>query len=475
MIAEAAFANPFSDERLEIDRKISKSDHLLTREEIFQKLIPAVKKQIEILKKERRAEVKLYTGTDRLIITGVLLFEIFHNYIHRLDAFILKQLKNINASCHIDFIDSILKDFAEYGFTEDEACHYLALFYQLRRAYYFINSLLIGRSPAMKELRMHLWRNIFSYNLNWYDTHLNARMEDFSTLLIGETGTGKGLAAFAAGSSGFIPFDKGRNCFIENFTRAFISINLSQFSELLIESELFGHKKGAFTGAIESHQGALARSNQYGAVFLDEIGEVSLPIQIKLLKVLQERFFSPVGSHEKIRFNGRVIAATNRSQNELRDPKRFRQDFYFRLCSDVIELPPLRERLKDQPEELKELIDHILKNMTGKETAPEELSVFIRNSIKKHQGKNYEWPGNVRELEQCVRRILLKGKYNETIFKYENSENNNFLTAIQNCSLTADEILSKYSKLLFEKYKTIGAVAEIMKIDRRTAKKHLFY
>ena len=146
-------------------------------------------------------------------------------------------------------------------------------------------------------------------------------------MLLGETGTGKGTAAAAIGRSGFIPFDEKKGCFAESFMRGFVSINLSQFPETLIESELFGHKKGAFTGAVEEHEGVFARCSPHGAIFLDEIGEARIPSQIKLLQVLQERTFSPVGSHEKLRFRGRVIAATNkpleRAPRQRPVPRRF--------------------------------------------------------------------------------------------------------------------------------------------------------
>ncbi|MBP7653403.1 sigma-54-dependent Fis family transcriptional regulator [Candidatus Dependentiae bacterium] len=470
MISEAVFANPFSDERLEIDRKISKSDYCLTRDQIFERLTRTVEHYTIKLNNENRANIKYYTDRDKSVITSFLLFEIFHKYIDRFDKLILKQMESGDKSCHVNFTNEIIKVFNDYGFSEDESLHYTALFYQLRRAYYFITSLLIGKSKCMKQLRMHLWQNIFSYNLSWYDIHLNARMEDFSTLLIGETGTGKGSAAFAAGCSGFIPFDKTKQCFIESFTRAFISINLSQFSETLIESELFGHKKGAFTGAIDSHQGVLARSSKCGAVFLDEIGDASIPIQIKLLKVLQERIFSPVGSHEQLRFNGRVIAATNHTLRELRKNKGFREDFYYRLCSDIIELPPLRERIKEEPEELNELIEHILKRMTGKKEAPKELLEFVEKSIFEKLGNDYHWSGNVRELEQCVRRILLKGKYDGDIPKP--AEKSGFLQSVETGSLNVEQLISGYIEISLKKYKTVSECAEKLGIDRRTVKKY---
>jgi transcriptional regulator with PAS, ATPase and Fis domain len=191
----------------------------------------------------------------------------------------------------------------------------------------------------MADLRLHLWQNVFTGEVRLYERYLWNRMEDFSTLLLGETGTGKGTAAAAIGRSSFIPFDEKQGRFAESFMRGFISMNLSQFPETLIESELFGHRKGAFTGAVEAHQGVLARCSEYGAIFLDEIGDVPVPVQIKLLQVLQERQFCPVGSHEPARFRGRVIAATNRPLDKLREQGLFRDDFFYRLCSDIIHVP----------------------------------------------------------------------------------------------------------------------------------------
>src|SRR5437667_11103543 len=218
-------------------------------------------------------------------------------------------------------------------------------------------------------------------------------MEDFSTLLLGETGTGKGTAAAAIGRSGFIPFDEKKSCFAESFTHGFLSLNLSQYPETLIESELFGHKKGAFTGAIEAHEGIFSRGSAYGAIFLDEIGEVSAPVQIKLLQVLQERTFSPVGSHEKLRFRGRVIAATNKPLDELRGKRVFRDDFFYRLRSDMITVPPLRQRIQEAPAELDLLLDHLVSKTSGR-SAP-ELLALVRKSLSEGLEKTYSWPGNV--------------------------------------------------------------------------------
>ncbi|MBI4603507.1 MAG: sigma 54-interacting transcriptional regulator [Planctomycetes bacterium] len=235
------------------------------------------------------------------------------------------------------------------------------------------------------------------------------RMEEFSTLLLGETGTGKGTAAAAIGRSGFIPFDERKGRFAESFAGAFVAINLSQFPEGLIESELFGHRKGAFTGAVEDHEGVLTLSSPHGAIFLDEIGEVSAPVQIKLLQVLQDRVFSPVGSHETRRFQGRVVAATNATLEELRRRGTFRDDFFYRLCSDTITVPPLRQRLAEDPGELDELVAHVLRRVTGTESA--EVAGRVREAMEGCLPARYPWPGNVRELEQCIRSVLLTGRY----------------------------------------------------------------
>ena len=124
----------------------------------------------------------------------------------------------------------------EQGIESRMAERYLALFFQMRRAFYFINQI-VGASDCMKELRHSLWNNVFTHDIGLYEQYLWNRMEDFSTLILGETGTGKGMAAAAIGRCGFIPFDGRKNAFSESFTKAFVPINLSQFPEQLLDSE----------------------------------------------------------------------------------------------------------------------------------------------------------------------------------------------------------------------------------------------
>jgi transcriptional regulator with PAS, ATPase and Fis domain len=296
-------------------------------------------------------------------------------------------------------------------------------------------------------------------------------MEDFSTLLLGETGTGKGTAAAAIGRSAFIPFDERRGCFAESFARNFIALNLAQFPETLIESELFGHRKGAFTGAVESHGGLLARCSPHGAIFLDEIGDVSVPIQIKLLHVLQERTFSPVGSHDQVRFRGRVIAATNRALDSLRGEGLFREDFFYRLCSDMIEVPPLRQRLREDGEELVRLVGHILTTTVGERG--EELIGSVVDTIRRTVGDDYRWPGNVRELEQAVRRVLLTGSYHPGRSSGGEPGRPAWLIEAEAGRLDADGVLAGYCRQLHAELGSYEAVAGRTRLDRRTVRKYV--
>ena len=409
LVSQAVFANPFSDERDRLFAEIAHFPGEGSDDEWRQQVGATVSRRLESLAANgaRVCHIGDFGERDREVLEIACLFDTYHRYLAQLDALILEQIQAGDEPCKVDFATSALDELTARGFSRSEAQQYLAMFYQLRRAYYFINRQLVGRSPCMKELRRHLWNNVVTHNVRWYAHYLVRRMEDFSTLLLGETGTGKGTAASAIGRSGFIPFDEKKNRFVESFTKAFVSINLSQFPEMLIESELFGHRKGAFTGACEDHDGIFSQCSPHGAILLDEIGEVAVPVQIKLLHVLQEREFSPVGSHERCRFEGRVVAATNRPLSELRDGA-FRDDFFYRLSSDVIAIPPLRQRLSECSEELDELLAHVMSRMTGDST---DLVDPIRERIKKVLPSNYDWPGNVRELEQCVRRILLTNEY----------------------------------------------------------------
>jgi len=467
-VSEAAFANPFSLQRQQLDSKITGTT--LREFDRVPRLRDAVTNRVAKLEQAGKAHLKHYRGEEQVVMRNSFLFEVYHRHCDALDELIVEQLRAGDSPCAVKFAREALADLTQRGFAEADAVRFFGIFFQLRRAYYFIVHGLTGESASMHELRRHLWNNVFTHDIRWYELHLWNRLEDFSTLLLGETGTGKGTAAAAIGRAGFIPFDANRNRFVESFTRSFISLNLSQFPETLIESELFGHKRGAFTGAVEPHEGVFSRCSAHGSIFLDEIGDVPEPVQIKLLQVLQERTFSPVGSHEKLRFRGRVIAATNRPLEELRAKKLFRDDFFYRLCSDVITVPTLRQRVRECPDELDALLTNLVHRTTGE--SGNELAGFVRERLIASVGAGYEWPGNVRELEQAMRRILITGSYEPQRIP-EHDVATQLCRRMQDGSIDADELLSTFCAMLHERFGTFEEVARRADLDARTVKRYL--
>ena len=182
-------------------------------------------------------------------------------------------------------------------------------------------------------------------------------MGDVTTLVIGPSGTGKELVARSIGLARYIPFDPAGGCFAESFAESFHAVNLSALSPTLIESELFGHRKGSFTGAVVDRQGWFEVCPPLGTVFLDEIGELDPTIQVKLLRVLQSRGFQRMGETSDREFHGKIIAATNRDLAAAMRGGQFREDFYYRLCADVIHTPSLREQLAEAPDDLPAILD----------------------------------------------------------------------------------------------------------------------
>src|ERR1700677_3628583 len=209
---------------------------------------------------------------------------------------------------------------------------------------------------------------------------------DSTVLIYGETGTGKELVARA------IHNRSTRN------GRALVSVNCSAISAGLVESELFGHVKGAFTGAIERRIGRFELANG-GTIFLDEIGELCLETQVKLLRVLQEHEFEPVGSSHPLRVDVRVIAATNRNLHEAVQSGRFRSDLFYRLNVFPLELPPLRERRSDIPKLVGFCLSQFSKRLGKK------IDGVSRESMENLV--NYPWPGNIRELQNVIERAMI--------------------------------------------------------------------
>jgi DNA-binding NtrC family response regulator len=214
-----------------------------------------------------------------------------------------------------------------------------------------------------------------------------SRLKDTRTpvLISGESGTGKELVARALHYRGSLA------------SRPFVAVDCGSLVPTLIESELFGYEKGAFTGALRSKQGLL-QSADTGTIFLDEVGELPLEMQAKLLRFLQEKEVRPVGSNQKVKVDVRIMAATNRDLEAEYKKGTFRKDLYFRLNVVTIALPPLRERRSDIP---------ILAHWFLDQMAPERGIQISSAAMKALMA--YDWPGNVRELENCIERAVALG------------------------------------------------------------------
>ncbi|MDQ3258752.1 MAG: sigma-54 dependent transcriptional regulator, partial [Acidobacteriota bacterium] len=228
---------------------------------------------------------------------------------------------------------------------------------------------IIGRSPRMQAV---------------YQMIETVSGVQSTVLITGESGTGKEMVARA----------------VHNLSpradKPFMPINCGAFTETLLESELFGYMRGAFTGATANRKGLFEAADK-GTIFLDEVGEMSPTMQVKLLRVLQERKVRPVGAHEEMSIDTRVIAATNRDLQAMVKQGTFREDLFYRISVIPIELPPLREKTED----IADLIEHFLQKFvaqTGKTVSISEKSVELL--------EHYSWPGNVRELEHTIERAV---------------------------------------------------------------------
>jgi two-component system response regulator PilR (NtrC family) len=264
----------------------------------------------------------------------------------------------------IEELKIIVRKAVERKELEDENLH---LRTALEERFTFAN--IIGKSAKMQE--------IFSI--------VQRIAKTMSTVLIsGESGTGKELIARA------IHYNSDRR-------GKFVSINCGALPETLLESELFGHERGAFTGAIREKRGLFQEADR-GTIFLDEIGETSLAMQIKLLRVLQERMVRKVGSNVETAVDVRVIAATNRDLSESIREGTFREDLFYRINVIPIELPPLRARREDIPL----LVDHFIEKFCARmDVERRRISADAMRAVEK-----YHWPGNVRELENVVERMI---------------------------------------------------------------------
>jgi len=229
---------------------------------------------------------------------------------------------------------------------------------------------MVGRSPAIQGIRQLMGQVADS---------------DVNVLILGESGTGKEVVA------------RSLHQHSSRADKPFVPVNCGAIPSELLESELFGHEKGAFTGAIGSRKGRFELA-EGGTLFLDEIGDMSLTMQVKLLRVLQERTFERVGGNKSISADVRIIAATHRNLEALIEEGQFREDLFYRLNVFPIDMPPLRERDGDVPL----LIDELLQRIENEQRGTVKLTPAAMNVLSR-----YSWPGNVRELSNVIERLVI--------------------------------------------------------------------
>lgn len=378
---------------------------------------------------------------------------------------------------------SLFRSFAErfaWFFPEKEnlqpadfsASHLFAVFFQVRRAFFHIFDSIMGNSSTMEALRARVWESVFTHDMLRYQRSLYGRLGDVTTFISGPSGTGKELVARAIGLSRFIPFEEKKGKFAGDFLTAFHPINLSALSETLLESELFGHAKGAFTGALQDRKGYFETCGPHGSVFLDEITETKPEAQVKLLRVLQTRRFQRLGDVQPIRFEGKVMAATNRNLAEEMQSGRFREDFYYRLCANRIRTPPLNEVLQDSPGELEHLVEFIASQVAGPDEGP-ALADETCSWIKGKLGLDYPWSGNFRELQQCVRNILIHREYHPDGMDGPGTGGKYLAEDFGTGKMTLEELQRRYVTLVYSRTGKYEETARRLEIDRRTVKKYL--
>ncbi|MFT4649551.1 MAG: hypothetical protein ACI9X4_002791 [Glaciecola sp.] len=428
---------------------------------------------------------------DREAAGHLALFVLYHSHVDGLLALAQKSAstvagKRIKVSWYTKFereAEGLLELQGERLRPEETAARLLALFFQMARAFVNIYANFVGRSPAAVALRASMWESIFTHDLPRYRRALlradagsgggsaDTLTSDIPTLVTGPSGTGKELVAQAVGRSGFIPFDAQDSSFAFESSALFLPIHLAALSPSLIESELFGHRRGAFTGALEDRASFLEVCAPYGAVFLDEIAEIDGTLQVKLLRVLQTREFSRIGDSTHRRFAGRLVSATNRDLTVEIEAGRFREDLYYRLNADRLETPSLRQLLDGESAELEHLVGYVANKLLPGDSDAEaksfsdELCTWIESCL----GLDYAWPGNFRELEQCARSVLVRGQYRPSSASSQ-AQPSGLGGLLTNKQLTADELLTRYCAQIFAEVGTYEGAARRLGLDRRTVR-----
>ncbi len=488
-ISTLATCNPFSPQRFKIERKILKKNC-----EPFDSIAWNRKKENREGGRPNVLQLTIKTNEiiDAVKRTGSLDAELRQDYWNAGTYLLLyRHITNLrveeiwdattrNQKTITNVWENFWRDYCyifdinnSFEVRQESAAHLFACLAQIHRAFFNIFNNILGESLPIARLREKVWESIFTCCINRYHDKIFRKMRDLSTLVTGPSGTGKELVARAIGMSQYAPFNYKTCQFDYEPQSSFLPLNLTALSPTLIESELFGHRKGAFTGAVIDRVGWLEACSSNGAVFLDEIGELDLGLQVKLLRVLQQRTYCRLGETTERTFHGKIIAATNRDLEKEIAAYRFREDFYFRICSDRIQTPSLREQLQQRPEDLNWLVESITEKQLGEDST--EFAHEISDWISKNLGPDYPWSGNIRELEQCVRSYIIRQNYEpiQTSASNSQSEVPTWLQDAVAGTATADTLLRKYCTWVYSKKGSYEKTAQILNIDRRTVKAKL--
>ncbi len=475
-ISRLAYGNPFGTERLTWERQALGDEFTpfdivwhSRGDEVNPNLLRIAPKAEELAtslrqrlagKRSAREEMGLYRDLVSYVLYG--------RYQERFHSAILDP-KAGERRAAFNFYRDFAEDLAWFTDEPLDAAHLFACFFQIRRAFHFTFRSIVGGSLPAARLRAQVWQSIFTHDLRRYQRSLYRTLGDVTTLVTGPSGTGKELVARSIAWSRYIPFDPDAGAFRESWAESFFPLNLSALSPTLIESELFGHRRGAFTGAVADHSGWLEVCPPLGTVFLDEIGEVEPAIQVKLLRVLETRTFQRLGESQTRRFQGKVVAATNRDLAAEMRAGRFRDDLYYRLCSDLLVTPSLKERIADSPRELSDLLLALVERAVGDDLA-DEVAREVESWIRDHMGLDYPWPGNVRELAQCVNNVLIRGEYHPAGDGGASGVRERLAEELLSGELTADEILKRYCTIVYAQAGSYEEAARRLELDRRTVK-----
>ncbi len=465
--AALAYANPFSPERVEMERAALGKEFVPGDPIWSVSVADPDRVRPNIWRIQKKLEPVLDAMRERLIRADGD-FALYEECVHSL-LYQRYYTQFAAANSNWAFYRQFAADWAHFfdlpGKRFETALsveHFFACCWQLARAFHRIFDHIIGSSRPAARLRASIWESIFTCDLRRYRRTLWRKMGDFPTLITGPSGTGKELVARAIAGARYLPFAPGRMAFEQAKGESFFAVNLAALSPSLIESELFGHKRGSFTGAIADRVGWLEACPRQGSVFLDELGEMEMSIQVKLLRVMETREYAAVGDTARRQFAGKLIAATNRDLAAEIAAGRFREDLYYRLCADLIRTPSLAEQLDDVPASFDELLLYMTRRTVGEEA--ESAFPAVLDWIHKHLPKGYRWPGNYRELEQCVRNVLIRRTYQPL------SQPDDFHDRYNRGELTADAVLSHYAKLVYGQCGSYVETARRLGLDRRTVK-----